>query len=552
MLAVSPDGSRLVYAASSPPGSRPRLYLRRLDRFEAVPIPGSDGAVGPFFSPDSRWLGYFAEGKLFKIAVEGGTPVEICHVGQVVPGASWGPDDSIIFTDSPDSGLLRVPAGGGTPETLTTPDFASGELGHGWPQWLPDGESVLFSISTVQGPRIAALSLRTGEWRTLEQGIGGARYLSSGHLVYALSGGLAAQAFDPVSLETKGSPVMVLEGVYIIPGVKGFGLAAFSASDTGLLAFLPGEASADKNRLVWVDRDGRTRPATNEPGLYEWPRLSPDGKKLAVTNRTADGQIDIWVLDLERDARSRLTLEGSSIIPIWTPDGKQIAFGSSRRGSGVVRIFRQTADGSGEAELLLEGENPRFPRSWSPDGRLLTFTEWHPETMRDVWILSLDGTSETRPIVNTRFDEHSLIFSPDGLWLAYVSDETGRNEVYVQSYPSGSGRWIISAGGGNEPAWSADGRTLFYRNADAMMEVSIQTSPTFKAGAPHVVFERSLKTGVYESVSYDLSADGLEFLMIERNLESAPNQVNVVLDWAEELRRKVPIDGDQEAGGDRR
>jgi serine/threonine-protein kinase len=539
---LSPDGEWLVYAASSPPGSRPRLYLRKLDRFEAVPIPGTDGAEGPFFSPDSRWMGFFAEGKLFKIAVEGGTPVEICHVGQVVPGASWGPDDSIFFSDSPDSGLLRVSARGGTPERLTTPEYAAGEIGHGWPQLLPDGESVLFSISSIQGPRVAVLSLRTGEWRTLEGGIGGARYLASGHLVYGLSEGLAAVAFDPVAMRTSGAPVVVQKGVYTIPGIKGFGLAAFSVSDTGLLAFLPGGAMSGKNRLVWIDRDGRTRPVSEEPGLYEWPRLSPDGKKLVATNRTADGQIGIWVLDLERDARSRLTLEGGNITPTWSPDGEQIIFASTRRDSGIPHIYRKSADGSGDAHLLLEGKYPRFPSSWTPDGRLLAFTEWHPETMRDIWIFSLDGTGEAKPIVNTRFDEHSPIFSPDGRWVAYMSDESGRVEVYVQSYPAGRGRWIISAGGGKEPAWSADGRALFYRSADKMMEVAIQTEPSFKAGAPRVVFERPLKTGVYDSVSYDVSAGGDRFLMIERDLEAAPNQVNVVLDWDEVLRSRVPID----------
>jgi serine/threonine-protein kinase len=542
-LAVSPDGSRLVYAASSRPGSRPHLWLRRLDRFEAAPIPGSEGAVGPFFSPDGRWLGYFAEGKLFRISVEGGAPDEVCHVGQVVPGASWGLDDTIIYTNSPSSGLLRVPAAGGTPEPLTTPKFAEGEIGHGWPQLLPDGESVLFTISDVKGTRIAALSLGTGEWRTLAKGMAGARYLPTGHLVYARLEGLAAVAFDPVRLETKGSPVVVLEDVYTIPALKGFGLAAFSVSDTGMLVYLPGGAEAGENRLVWVDRDGRTRPATSEAGGYEWPRLSPDGKKVAVDNRTADGEVAVWILDIERDARSRLTLDENNILPIWTPDGKQIVFGSNRGGSGVVNIFRKAADGSGKAHLLLEGENPRFPRSFTPDGMWLAFTEWNPDTMRDIWILALSGEHEAAPVLNTRFDEHSPIFSPDGRWLAYVSDESGRDEVYLESHPRGHGRWLISAGGGKEPVWSADGRELFYRNADAMMVVSVRTDGELSAGIPTVVFEKSLKSGIYDSLSYDVSADGQRFLMIERNLESAPTQLNVVLDWQEELRHKVPVDG---------
>jgi len=303
-LAISPDGTTLIYGASSPPGSSPRLFLRKLDRFEAVPIPGTARAVGPFFSPDSRWLGYFADGKLFKISIEGGTPLEICHVGQVVPGACWEPDGSIYFTAGPNHGLYRVSAGGGTPELLTSPDFSQGETGHGWPQLLPNGDSVLFTISSTKGTHIAVLTLQTGEWRTIGKGMGGARYLSSGHLLFARSEGLAAVAFDHVKLETSGAPVVVLEDVYMIPGLLGFGMAAFSVADTGLLVYLQGGAAAGESRLVWVDRDGRTRPMTSEAGGYEWPRLSPDGKRVAVTDRTMAGQIDIWIIDIERDVRA--------------------------------------------------------------------------------------------------------------------------------------------------------------------------------------------------------------------------------------------------------
>jgi len=250
------------------------------------------------------------------------------------------------------------------------------------------------------------------------------------------------------------------------------------------------------------------------------------------------------VLDIERDARSRLTRDGSNILPTWTPDGARIAFGSARSGSGVVNLFWKSADGGGDASLLLKSSAPRFPQSWSPDGRLLALTEWPPDAMRDVWILNLDCAGEANPIVHTPADEHSPMFSPDGRWLAYVSDESGRNEVYVVSYPRGEGRWIISAGGGSEPVWSPDGRELFYRHGNAMMAVPVQSQPTFSAGAPKALFESDLKMGVYDSLSYDVAADGREFLMIERRLELAPNQLNVVLDWDRELQRKVPVGPD--------
>jgi Tol biopolymer transport system component len=272
--------------------------------------------------------------------------------------------------------------------------------------------------------------------------------------------------------------------------------------------------------------------------------LSPDGRKVAVTNRTVEGEVAIWVLDLDREARSRLTLEGNGILPLWTPDGTQIVFSSERHDSGAVQIYRKAADGTGPAARLLGGDHSRFPSSWTPSGKQLAFTEWHPENMRDIWVLNLEEEEKANAVRDTRFDEHSPIFSPDGRWMAYVSDESGRYEVYVQSHPPGRGRWLVSAGGGTEPVWSADGRELFYRNADAMMAVPISAGADFSAGKPAKLFERSLKRGIYDSLSYDVTADGQSFLMIERDLVAAPTQLNVVLDWQEELRQRVPVERD--------
>jgi serine/threonine-protein kinase len=543
-LAISPDGKRIVYAASSPPGSPPLLYMRELDRFEATPIPGTEGADGPFFSPDGRWLGYFSGSKLYKIAVEGGTPLEICHVGQIVPGASWGEDDTIIYIDSPDSGLLRVSAAGGEPERLTTPALADGETGHSWPRHLPDGESVLFTVRNNEGTSIALLSLRTGEWRVLAKGMGGARYLPSGHLLFARMDGLVAVPFDLARQRVAGEPVLVLDDVYTIPFIKGTGLAAFDVSATGALVYVGGGAAAGENRLVWLNRDGRSRLASDESGGYEWPRISPDGKRVVVTNRTRGGGIDVWLLHLERDARSRLTLSGNDILPVWAPDGERIAFASVRGESLVASIYWRAADGSGDTTLLLESEYPRFPRDWSPDGDVLAFVEWHPETMRDIWMLEIGEPGEARPFIASKFDEYAPLFSPDGRFIAYVSDESGRPEVYVESVPRGGGRWLVSSGGGSEPLWSSDGRELFYRKDDAMISVPVLSEPDFGVGAPRTLFERRLKTGIYDTLSYDVTADGREFLMIERQLELVPNQLHVVLSWDEELRRRVPAGTD--------
>jgi Tol biopolymer transport system component len=311
-----------------------------------------------------------------------------------------------------------------------------------------------------------------------------------------------------------------------------------------VLVYVGGGARAGENRLVWVDRNGRTRPASDEAGGYEWPRISPDGKRVAVTNRTADGRIGIWLLDLERGGRSRLTLAVNDIIPLWTPSGERVAFASTRGDSRVCNVYWKAADGSGEATLLMKGEHPRFPRAWSADGDLLLFVEWNPQSMRDIWLLDMEDGGEPLPIINGEYDEFSPNFSPDGRWLAYVSNESARYEVYVESFPRGRGRWLASSGGGTEPLWSADGRELFYRNGDAMMAVPILWTPRFDVGAPQVLFERRFKTGIYDSLSYDVAADGREFLMIERQLELVPNQLHVVLNWDEELQRRVPAGTD--------
>jgi Tol biopolymer transport system component len=489
--------------------------------------------------------------KLVKLFIDGGTPEEICHVGQVVPGATWGRDDSIIFTASPNSGLVRVSANGGTPERLTTPDYANGESSHGWPRFLPGDQHVIFTVSGGKGTHIAVLSMESGEVRRLVRGLGGAHYLSSGHLIFAQSEGLVAVAFDPVSLEVSGSPVLVLEDVYTIPASWGFGLSAFSVSENGLLAYLPGGTEAGTNRLVWVDRRGQIDPVSDVSGIYEWPRLSPDGAKIAVSNRTSDNMVGVWVLDVERDTRSRLAAERMSILPTWTPDGERLVFSSPLESRGVVNVFLKRADGTGEAHHILKSEHDRFPRSWSPDGRQLALTEWNPDTMRDIWVLTVDRSSGAElqfnaptPLITTAADEYGPAFSPVGRWLAYVSDESGHYEVYVQSFPAGRGRWLISSGGGLEPIWSPDGTELFYRNGDVMMRVPVRTGDEFHAGAPEVLFERRLKRGIYDSLSYDISPDGTRFLMIQRNLENAPNELRVVHDWREVLRLRVPPTSD--------
>ena len=538
-LALSPDGSHLAFVASRD-GARPQLYLRELRRFGAVSIPGTQGADGPFFSPDGKWIAFFADKKLRKVSLLGGAPLDVCEIPQINPGGAWGVDGTIVFS-SDRSGLMRVPASGGMAEQLTAPRFATGELGYAWPSFLPDGEHLLFTVWGSRGHYIALLDLETNEWREVAAGEGAARYLPTGHLVYARAGGLMAFDFDPDRPGLSGEPVQILEEVYSGPGQKGFGLSAFSVSETGVLAYIAGGSAAAETRLVWVDRQGRSTPLAADPGSYEWPRLSPDGSRVAVSDRTADGSTDIWVLGFERGTRSRLTLGGNGILAKWSPDGEAVFFGSHRGGPGGVNIYRKLVDGVGEAEEILLSEHSRFPQAVTADGRSLLFVEWNPETARDIWMMTLQGDRRAEPVLATPFDEYSAMLSPEERWLAYVSDESGRYEVYVRSWPEGASRALVSTHGGTDPVWSSDGTELFYRNGEAMMAVPVESGTSFMAGTPELLFEGRFKLGVHGSLSYDVSADG-RFLMIERSRDETTDRLHVVLNWFEELERLVPTE----------
>ncbi len=541
-LAVSPDGSRLVYVASRD-GAGSRLFVRALDSFESRPIPGTEGADGPFFSPDGRWIAFFADNTLRKVSLAGGTPVDVCEVPQLNPGGTWGPDGSIVFS-SDRFGLMRVPASGGAPERLMQAGPGPGKADFAYPVFLPGGDHLLFTVADAEGPFIAVLSLDTLEWREVMRGGGAARYLPSGHLVCTRAGGLNAVAFDLDRLEAKGEPAQIMEKVYAGPGRKGFGMSAFSVSDGGLLAFVPGGVEASMSRLVWVDREGRSTPLPAEPGSYEWPRYSPDGRRVAVTDRAMAGPTDIWLLDLERGTRSLLTAGGYNLLATWAPDGENVYFshvGAAVDEPGVVNLYRRRADGTGRIEHVVESEHPRFPREVTNDGRALLFVEWHPETARDIWLLPLAGEGSAEVVLASEHDEYSPVLSPDQRWLAYVSDESGRYEVYVRSWPESTSRTMVSSQGGIDPAWSADGAELFYRNGTAMMAVQVESGVGFSAGAPRLLFEGRYQLGVHGSFSYDVAADG-RFLMVEPNRSQGADRLHVVTNWLDELQRIAPVD----------
>ena len=548
-IALSPDGTHFAYVAESE--GIYRLYLRAMDRFEAMRIPDTEGVHSPVFSPDGQWVAFFGPGgDLLKVPVTGGTPQFIAEATTTItaPGVSWGDDDSIVFSSG--TGLLQVPASGGTPQPLTTPDARGGESAHAWPQHLPGSEIIVFSVRLPEGRRIAVLTRDTATWKVLDE-LGEseqARYLPSGHIVFVQAGGIWAVAFDPRRSEVRGTPTRVIDDLRR-RSVGGISLSELDISSSGTLLYRPSVETAARSSVVEVGRDGRALTILDaDPGVdFIDPHISPDGRHLALV-AGSDNDNHIWVHDLSRGTRTRLTTEGGfHMMPLWAPNGERIAFGSVRS-TNLHDLYWKPADGTRRTDPILPpGRYPRLPTSWSADGKLLAFYEIHPETKRDIWIVPLTserGERELQVVVNTPFEEVGAQFSPDGRWIVYVSDESGRNEIYVQPLSRDGRRSVISIDGGIEPVWSPTGSEIFYRSLDGrrLMAAKVETDPVFSAETPRVLFE-----GVYENTggtffaNYSVSSDGERFYMIQK-VEEAPSRLHVVLNWFEELNRLIATD----------
>jgi eukaryotic-like serine/threonine-protein kinase len=526
-LAVSADGTRIVYVAAG--GGARQLYVRPLDRFAATPIPGTEGAENPFFSPDGQWIAFVADSKLKKVSLGGGPPVILAE-SRAALGGSWGPDDTILFTTDFTSGIWKVSAKGGEPQRVTAPDPTRRERAQLWPRFLPGGKTALFTIWTGTSwdeARIAVVDLATGKHRTVLEGGTDARYAPTGQLVYERGGSLLAVPFDTKRMEVTGSPATVLTGVR--SGMNN-GESHFDFSQEGSLAYLPGGLQAEERTLVWLDRRGAAVPVLETPRPYADPVLSPDGRRLALTVEGAT--FDVWVYELDRGTLTRLSFGGDDSEPTWSRDGRRIAWTSSR--GGRQNVFWRAADGSGAEERLTTSDHPQRPQSFSADGKFLAFVDVDPSTGDDLWLLPLDGDRKPVVFLKTPFNEGQAQFSPDGKWIAYTSNESGRNEVYVTPFPRPGGKLQISIDGGSQPTWSPAGRELFYRKEDKLLAVLVETKVGLTAGKPSVLFEGKFVGG------YDPTPDGQRFVMMRSNeAQSAPKQINVLLGWFEDLERRV-------------
>ena len=535
-VAITPDGTRVVYI-----GGNNQLFVRPLDRLEATAIfTGAAPLNWVFTSPDGRWAGFVEGNTLKKVAITGGPPVTIAQTGAVF-GATWAPDDTIIFaTSDPATGLQRVSAGGGAVTGLTQPAPARGELDHLWPEMLPGGRSVLLTITATTGglaaAQVAVLDLVTGTHSVLVRGGSHGHYVNSGHLVFTAEGALRAVPFDLTKLETRGTPVTVLPR--LVTTARGSGDFVVAADGTLAYVDAPGVAAAAERTLVWVDRQGREESLGAPPRPYFHPRISPDGTRVAVA--IADQEHDIWMWDLPRQTLSQLTFDPApDFAPAWTPDGRRLVFFSQRgREPG---LFWQPADGTGTPERLATGAPTT---AVTPDGTHVLFAL---TSNQDLAMVSLDGTRRVQSLTNHPSTERNGIVSPDGRWLAYESDASGRFEIYVRPFPKvEAGQWLISAAGGTRPLWSPNGPEpeLFYvAPGGALMASRVHPRDgAWSAERPtKIVDGRYVTEGVRDRRSYDVSPDGRRFLMIKQatNEVTAP-QIVVVHNWLEELRRLVP------------
>jgi hypothetical protein len=513
------------------------------------PIPGTENGRFPAFSPDGQWLAFFggtaAPFELKKVPIAGGAALTLAGGIRTAVPMSWGEDGNILMGGTT---IERISEAGGQPVVIAKGDVPKGELGFTSPQLLPGGKYILASVVTPKGLtdlRIVAVAVETGEKKVLLESAGESWYAPTGakpgvgHLVYAHNGSLFAAAFNAATLQV-GPAAPVLEGLRSLSGLTGAGV-----SHSGTLAYTGGGSASFGNQatLIWVDRQGTEQPLAAPPRVYLSPRISPDGGRVAFQVQDLAQNIDlqVWVHDVARGTTTRLTFERANGNPVWTPDGKRLIYTSSiglANQSGTLGSV--AADGSGQPVTLMgEGLNPS-PTSVSSDGKLaIGVRSSSGSTARsgnEIWVLPLAGDAKPQPFLDTRFTRGDLQFSPDGKWVAYESNETSRNEIYVVPYPGPGGKSQVSTDGGTQPRWNRNGRELFFRSGAKLMAVNVETGAAFRAGVPRMLFEKA-------SSDYDVAPDGKRFLMLKPSAAAAESSdLHVILNWFDDLRRRVPLE----------
>jgi serine/threonine-protein kinase len=538
----APDGKSFAFNYTA--GGTTAAYRRRIDELEQKPVGGVTGLFAPVFSPDGRFVAMVNSTQLKKVAVDGGAPVPLTDIDMYGRG-DWGSDGYIYFTERYPGAVWRVSENGGAKAPVTTLDSQKQEFTHKHAQLLPGGKAIIFTVVTAgmesyNDARVELQTLSTSQRKILVQGGFGARYAPSGHIVYANGGSLYAVRFDPEKQEATGLPVKVVDGAQMSIDT---GSAYFDVSRTGNLAYVAGVAQGGERTLVWVDRKGQAELLPLPPRSYLFPRISPDGNSLALEVEGATH--NLYTYDLARDVLTKITTDGLSHAPVWTPDGANLCFRSWR--AGTMTMWQMPWDRSRPEERLTLAGASQSAVSVSPDGRFLAFNQMEPGTGSDVWMLPLKGDDrKPQPFVKSAFAEASPKFSPDGKWVAYCSNESGKPQAYVQPWPGPGPKLQLSSDGGMDPLWSRTTNEIFYRNEDKMMVVPVSTAGGLKAGKPSVLWGGHYSYGMSSSCgppgvssgNYDVSADGQRFLMVkDADQDVFSTNVIVAVNWVEELKR---------------
>ncbi|MGC1452664.1 MAG: protein kinase [Candidatus Sulfotelmatobacter sp.] len=527
-VVISPDGSEIVYGARGA-DQKVQLHLRKLSDFASTPIAGTEEGANPFFSPNGEWLGFVSENKLKKVSLRGGSAVVVTEAASAI-GGSWANDDTIYFVRAFPSGVYAVAAAGGQPRPVTQLGITVDDRAHLWPCALPGGTGLIFTVWTGRSfndARIEVLSFSTGKRKVLIEGGTGARYLNGGYLAYTRNGTLFVVGFDAKRLEVTGTPTPVIEGVM---SWASNGDADFAVSNNGTLVFQPGTFTSFQRNIVWMDRAGKATNITAEAKPYAYPALSPDGKRITLVLQGSS--FDVWVYDLERDTFTKASFGGDDYRPHLSPDGKMLGYDSSK--SGHQQVYVKHGIGQGEEIMVTDGPEEKEFCGWTPDGHEVIFARQNKDTGWDLYAAAVEGDHKPRPLVVMPFNQNGARLSPDGKWLAYVSDESGQSEVFVQAMSDSSVRAQVSSEGGINPRWANSSNELLFQSKNRVMSVKFSPGAGLNPGKPVLLFQDPRG---WEG--FDVAADGRLVVAREADSNGTGTQINVVLGWFEELKREL-------------